>query len=131
VIQDGSPQGAQGLVSRRVNNAMHNKTYGPPSRRICLELCLAAAFGMTLAACGGGESTTSTPALSGPSAAALLGAQIFADTALSESGRRSCASCHVASFAFTADPTAGGPDALAFLCTLTDGFDPGKPESLV
>jgi cytochrome c peroxidase len=89
---------------------MHNKIYGPSSRRISLELCLAAAFSMTLAASSGGESTTTTPAPSGPSAAALLGAQIFADTALSESGRQSCASCHVACFAFTADPTAGGPD---------------------
>jgi cytochrome c peroxidase len=44
------------------------------------------------------------------SAAAQLGKQIFADTALSVSGRQSCATCHVARFAFASDPTASGPD---------------------
>ena len=89
---------------------MHNKTHGMPSTRICLELGVAFVLGVTLAACGGGESSTATPTPSGPSTAALLGSQIFADTALSESGRQSCASCHLASYAFTADPRASGPD---------------------
>src|SRR6185503_18873961 len=44
------------------------------------------------------------------SAAALLGQKIFSDTALSVSGQQSCASCHVAQYAFSAYPTPSGPD---------------------
>jgi cytochrome c peroxidase len=70
-----------------------------------------------LAACGGGSSgapsitaaasASTTPTLS---AAAQLGQQIFADATLSASGQQSCATCHVAQFAFTENPTASGPD---------------------
>ena len=61
---------------------------------------------------GGSTSTSSTGAASAPalSAAAQLGQKIFADTSLSVSGRQSCATCHVARFAFTADPSPTGPD---------------------
>lgn len=44
------------------------------------------------------------------SVVAQLGRKIFADPAFSASGRQSCATCHVARYAFTADPTASGPD---------------------
>jgi cytochrome c peroxidase len=71
----------------------------------------------SLAACGGGgaaQDGTATgsgaAATSTLSAAATLGAKIFADTALSASGQQSCATCHVARYAFAADPTATGPD---------------------
>lgn len=65
-------------------------------------LCLA------LAACsGGGNAGQQPPALS---AAARLGQKIFADTALSVSGKQSCATCHVAKFAFAGDSSGSGPD---------------------
>lgn len=68
----------------------------------------------TLSACGGGGDDAATPNPSAPatslSAAAQLGQKIFADTALSVSGRQSCATCHVARFAFTADSSPSGPD---------------------
>jgi len=74
-----------------------------------------AALGLAvlLAACGGGDSAP--PASGGGSAvtlsaAAQLGQKIFADTALSASGRQSCASCHVSSSAFAEDASAGGVD---------------------
>ena len=64
-----------------------------------------------LAACGGGSpeggSSSSGATLS---AAAELGRQIFSDTALSVSGRQSCATCHAQAFAFAADASASGPD---------------------
>ena len=50
----------------------------------------------TLAACGGGGSTSTTeaPATATLSSAGALGEKIFHDPALSASGRQSCASCH-------------------------------------
>lgn len=67
-----------------------------------------------LASCGGGSGSASTVSTSaageGANAAttlsptAALGQQLFGDTSLSASGRQSCATCHVASRAFTADP---------------------------
>ena len=74
---------------------------------------------MVLAACGGGASGggsgSSSSSSSGSGSSSLspqaqLGEKIFSDTALSVSGQQSCASCHVAQYAFTADPTASGPD---------------------
>ncbi len=70
-----------------------------------------------LQACGGGgggdAGAGAAPAGdSQMSAAAQLGQKIFGDTALSASGQQSCASCHVKGFAFSADPTASGPDQL-------------------
>ena len=66
-----------------------------------------------LAACGGGGDD-SAPSSGGSatmlSAPAALGQKIFADTALSASGRQSCASCHVASAAFAEDASASGVD---------------------
>ena len=53
---------------------------------------------------GAGESGTTL------SAAAQLGEKIFADTALSVSGQQSCATCHVAQYAFASDPSSSGPD---------------------
>lgn len=44
------------------------------------------------------------------SASAQLGEQIFADKALSVSGQQSCATCHVAAYAFAADPSSDAPD---------------------
>jgi cytochrome c peroxidase len=67
----------------------------------------------SLAACGGGGgsgSGSSGPTPSTLSAAAQLGQKIFADKTLSVSGQQSCATCHVAQFAFASDPTATGPD---------------------
>jgi cytochrome c peroxidase len=74
-----------------------------------------------LSACGGGgggagggaggTGSGGQPSGAAPlSAAAQLGAQIFADQTLSVSGQQSCATCHVAAYAFTADPTPNGPD---------------------
>jgi cytochrome c peroxidase len=83
----------------------------PSAFRWTLPLLLSTA----ITACGGGSSgSASDPPPSAPaaslSAAALLGQKIFSDTALSVSGQQSCASCHVAQYAFTADPTSSGPD---------------------
>ena len=58
---------------------------------------------ISLAACGGGApSAHTTP--EGLSAAAVAGKALFSDVTLSASGRQSCATCHVAARAFTADP---------------------------
>lgn len=68
---------------------------------------------LALGGCGGSGNGTADGALPGAtalSAAARLGAKIFADTALSASGQQSCATCHVARYAFAADPTDSGPD---------------------
>jgi cytochrome c peroxidase len=73
----------------------------------------------SLAACGGAGSSSDGPSGSDPgtgttsptlSAAAQLGQKIFTDKTLSVSGQQSCATCHVAQFAFASDPTASGPD---------------------
>ncbi|HEY9026007.1 MAG TPA: cytochrome c peroxidase [Burkholderiaceae bacterium] len=74
-----------------------------------------AALGLAvlLAACGGGDSAApanGSGSAATLSAAAQLGRKIFADTALSASGRQSCASCHVSSSAFAEDASAGGAD---------------------
>jgi len=81
-------------------------------------LGLALLYGCAMSACGGGGGSTGgggtaqAPPASDPplSAAAQLGQKIFEDKALSVSGRQSCATCHVARYAFTADPTPSGPD---------------------
>jgi len=71
---------------------------------------------LMLSGCGGSSSSRTSAGSGGDSesaalsAAAQLGEKIFHDTALSESGRQSCASCHVKEFAFVADPTPAGPD---------------------
>lgn len=80
-----------------------------------LRLALALVLSTAITACGGGGSgSDSDPPPSAPSsslsAAALLGQKIFSDAALSVSGQQSCATCHVARYAFTADPTSSGPD---------------------
>ncbi|HWY25056.1 MAG TPA: cytochrome c peroxidase, partial [Nevskia sp.] len=72
----------------------------PPYPALAL-LCAA------LAACSGGGGPGQPQGLS---AAAQLGQKIFSDQTLSVSGKQSCASCHVASFAFAEDSSAGGPD---------------------
>ena len=59
----------------------------------------------TLSACGGGSSTDAPPPTVQPlSAAAVAGEALFNDKSLSASGQQSCATCHVKSRAFTADP---------------------------
>ena len=77
--------------------------------------CLAMVAAALLQACGGGgggggDAGAAPAGDSQMSAAAQLGQKIFGDTALSASGQQSCASCHVKGFAFSADPTASGPD---------------------
>jgi cytochrome c peroxidase len=75
---------------------------------------LALLLSTSIAACdgGGGSDDDPPPSASAPSlsAAALLGQKIFSDPSLSVSGRQSCATCHDAQYAFTADPTPSGPD---------------------
>jgi cytochrome c peroxidase len=80
--------------------------YVKPRRRSTALRCCLVLAASALAACGGSGGAT-PPALS---AAAQLGEKIFADKTLSVSGLQSCSSCHVAAYAFTADPSAGGPD---------------------
>jgi cytochrome c peroxidase len=69
------------------------------------------AISILSSACGNGSSGSgggvAPPAMSG---AAQLGEKIFQDQALSVSGQQSCATCHVAAYAFAADPSATGPD---------------------
>lgn len=60
----------------------------------------------SLAGCGGGATTASTPAGEALSAAAVAGKALFSDTSLSVSGRQSCATCHVAARAFAGDSAA-------------------------
>jgi cytochrome c peroxidase len=64
-------------------------------------------LGGMLAACGGGADGGggNLPARPALSAKAAAGQALFADTSLSASGRQSCATCHVPSRAFTADPS--------------------------
>ena len=114
-----SPEGSSYLqirivrISIRVIDYGNNKMQPPFARRLGLTLLLSSA----ITACGGGSDgdsvTSSDPPPSAEasllSAAALLGQKIFSDKALSVSGQQSCASCHVAQYAFTADPTASGP----------------------
>jgi cytochrome c peroxidase len=59
-----------------------------------------------LSGCGGNGSSqeAAAPTSTSPSAAAAAGEALFADVSLSVSGRQSCATCHVPSRAFTADP---------------------------
>jgi hypothetical protein len=62
-----------------------------------------------LSACGGGgggssDSGSSAPTAPTLSAAAVAGEALFHDPSLSASGRQSCATCHVPTRAFTADP---------------------------
>jgi cytochrome c peroxidase len=76
-----------------------------------LRLTMVAASVVSMSACGSGSSGSgggvAPPAMS---AAAQLGEKIFEDQALSVSGQQSCATCHVAAYAFAADPSATGPD---------------------
>ena len=80
---------------------------------------VAAATVVALSACGSASATGDAPAPAPPgsdglSAAAAVGKQIFADTALSVSGQQSCQTCHDPAHAFAAaDGRAvplGGPD---------------------
>jgi cytochrome c peroxidase len=70
-----------------------------------LRHCGALLAAAMLSSCGGGgTSESSAPAPLAPSAAALAGKALFSDASLSVSARQSCATCHVPSRAFTADP---------------------------
>jgi len=79
------------------------------AHKVSTQLCPWAllAVATALAACGNGSSGAAPQGLS---AAATAGQQLFHDVALSASGKQSCSTCHVAKYAFTADPTASGPD---------------------
>ena len=86
----------------------------PPLVEVRLS-CVAVAL-LAISGCGGGGTSGGSAAEPAPappaqlSPAAQLGQQIFGDTALSVSGQQSCATCHVARYAFSADPTSQGPD---------------------
>jgi len=69
-------------------------------------LCAATGFTavISVAACGGGVPPTPPAAAEALSPAAEAGKALFSDVTLSASGRQSCATCHVAARAFTADP---------------------------
>jgi cytochrome c peroxidase len=94
----------------------------PPSAAAAFKLSLCVLLASVLGACdGGGASVRDTAAASSSSssgsattstlsAAAQLGQKIFSDMTLSVSGTQSCATCHVAQFAFASDPTPNGPD---------------------
>jgi len=60
---------------------------------------------LAIGACGGGSDggKTQPPPDARLSAMALVGEKMFSDTALSASGKQSCATCHVASRAFAGD----------------------------
>jgi cytochrome c peroxidase len=58
----------------------------------------------TLSACGGSSETPAAPTVQPMSDAAVAGEALFSDKSLSASGQQSCATCHVKSRAFTADP---------------------------
>ncbi len=73
---------------------------------------------LALSACGGGGGdsgggNSQAPSGSQLSAMAQIGERLFSDTALSASGKQSCATCHVASRAFAGDDALpvppGGP----------------------
>ena len=99
------PQLSRSLVSRAP------RQYSSLFQPLVLSLALTACGGGSDAQTGPTGATTGDVTLTGaasPSAAAALGEKIFNDQALSVSGKQSCATCHVARFAFAADPT--GPD---------------------
>jgi len=84
-------------------------------------LLAAVLLGMWLAGCGGGgddgssgNSAATAPVAGSLSAMARVGEKIFSDTALSASGRQSCATCHVESRGYAADDglavPLGGPN---------------------
>jgi cytochrome c peroxidase len=101
----------------RVNSDSRGSRSAPAAAQPVLPAAvLAGVLALILAGCGGGGGSTgagvpgdaagpATPAAL--SAAARLGEQVFADTALSASGRQSCATCHVAANAFSAAPRNG------------------------
>src|SRR5712671_4239386 len=95
----------------------NNKTRG-------VALAFAVVATATLTACGGGSSSESpsAPTVQAMSAAAVAGEALFNDKSLSASGQQSCATCHVESRAFTADPAGPGGNP-------TDGFDPNNPSA--
>jgi len=65
---------------------------------------VAVALCAALAGCGGGDSGGVAPAAPALSAQAAAGKALFFDKSLSASAEQSCATCHVPSRAFTADP---------------------------
>jgi cytochrome c peroxidase len=105
------------LVRRGTGSMQSKNKCGWKSSALCL------VFAAVLSGCGGGgastettppvttpptttTTTTTTPPATGTalSAAAVAGQAMFADVTLSASGRQSCATCHVPSRAFTANP---------------------------
>ena len=65
---------------------------------------VAVALCAALAGCGGGDSGGVAAAAPAVSAQAAAGKALFFDKSLSASAEQSCATCHVPSRAFTADP---------------------------
>jgi cytochrome c peroxidase len=83
-------------------------TAGHPAKPDARRALLGAGLASMLARCGGSGSTPSITDGEPPlSPMAAIGQLIFTDTALSASGRQSCATCHVPSRAFA------GADSLA------------------
>jgi cytochrome c peroxidase len=81
----------------------NNKARAGALARVVVATAIATA---TVSACGGGSSTADAPppTVQPLSAAAVAGEALFNDKSLSASGQQSCATCHVKSRAFTADP---------------------------
>jgi cytochrome c peroxidase len=80
-------------------------TWCAAAKSLALAISLSALSG--LSGCGGGSSSAAaqpTTAAAQPTTAAQLGKTLFADANLSASGKQSCATCHVAARAFSADP---------------------------
>src|SRR5882724_8888830 len=90
----------QGCTRPMVSN---NKARAGALARVVVATAIATA---TVSACGGGSSSADVPppTVQPLSAAAVAGEALFNDKSLSASGQQSCATCHVKSRAFTADP---------------------------
>jgi cytochrome c peroxidase len=92
---------------RRAVQRMQNQL----SWRSAFPRLVIAAIMISVGACGGGSANSGGEAAPATmSAAAQLGEKLFEDKTLSVSGQQSCATCHVAAYAFAADQSAAGPD---------------------
>jgi hypothetical protein len=109
---------------------------------LALVAAVAAAMA-TLSACGGGSNSADVPppTVQPLSAAAVAGEALFNDKSLSASGQPAVldANVNAGEVPYTAPKDVGGnaptlnaqeiDDLVAFLCTLTDGFDPNNPSA--
>jgi len=77
----------------------------PDLRGAAITAAMLTAFAAALSGCGGSSgSGSATPATADPALAVAAGQALFFDASLSASGKQSCATCHVPSRAFTANP---------------------------